>query len=57
MSNVAGVMKKRGTVLGSITWLANRLRELEGKMEHSTTFDLAQELAKKLVDLSQFLIS
>ena len=46
MSNVAGVRKKRGTVLGSITRLANRLK-------HSTTFDLAQDLAKKLVDLDQ----
>ena len=48
-----GVRKRRGTVRSSITRLVNRLSALERKAAEPTTFDLAQDLAKRLRELDQ----
>ena len=53
MSTAPDVRKRRGTVRGSITRLVNRLSVLEGKAAEPTTFDLAQDLAKRLSELDQ----
>ena len=53
MSAISGVRKKRGTTRGSITRLINRLEELEGKADQPMTFDLAQDMAKKLENLDK----
>ena len=53
MSTTSGVRKRRGTVRSSITRLLNRLAALEGKATEPSTFDLAQDVAKRLGELDQ----
>ena len=53
MSTASGVRKRRGTVHSSITRLLNRLAALEGKAAEPSTFDLAQDVAKRLGELDQ----
>lgn len=45
---VAIAKRRRGIVRGSITRLATRLRDLEGKTDQPSTLDLAQGMALKL---------
>ena len=53
MSTASGVRKRRGTVRSSITRLLNRLAALEGKAAEPSTFDLAQDMAKRLSELDR----
>ena len=53
MSTPSAVRKKRNTALKSIARLADRLKDLEGKVPESTTFDLAKDLDKKLTNLDE----
>ena len=53
MSTASGVRKRRGTVRSSITRLLNRLAALEGKATEPSTFDLAQDMDKRLGELDQ----
>ena len=53
MSTASDVRKRRGTVCSSITRLLNCLAALEGKAAEPSTFDLAQDMAKRLGELDQ----
>ena len=53
MSTASGVRKRRGTVRSSITRLLNRLAALECKAAEPSTFDFAQDVAKRLSELTQ----
>ena len=53
MSTASGVRKRRGIVHSFITRLLNRPAVLEGKATELSTFDLAQDMAKRLGELDQ----
>ena len=53
MSTAPGVRKRQDTVCSSITRLLNRLSVLESKATEPTTFDLVQDVAKRLNELDQ----
>ena len=50
--SILSKVKLQGVLCGSITHLATRLRDLEGKTDQSATFDLAEQLSKKLAKLN-----
>ena len=53
MSTVSSARKRRGTIRSSITRLLRRLSDLEGRAAEPTTFDLAQDVARRLDELDK----
>ena len=53
MSEISGARKRRGMAPSSITRIINRLTVLEGKADQPTTFDIAQDMTKKLDELDK----
>ena len=47
----SALRKRRGVTRASLTRLATRLRDLEGKSDQPSTLDFAQKLQKKLEEL------